>query len=79
MNLKKCIFFKRSLVYLGVVISKGLWMDLEKVKVIMEWPTLTSVIEVRRFYGLAIFYQKLVKNFNIITVPMTNYIREKEF
>ena len=33
-NLKKCRFFKRELVYLGSFVStKGLKMDLEKVKV----------------------------------------------
>ena len=36
-NLKKCSFVKRELVYLGFVVSaEGLKMDLEKVKVILE-------------------------------------------
>ena len=39
-NLKKCIFVKKELVYLGFVVSaEGLKMDPEKVKAILEWPT----------------------------------------
>ena len=36
-NLRKCSFVKKELVYLGfVVLAKGLKMDPEKVKVILE-------------------------------------------
>ena len=39
-NLKKCSFVKKELVYLGFVISaEGLKMDPEKVRAILEWPT----------------------------------------
>ena len=39
-NLKKCNFVKKKLVYLGfVVLAEGLKMDPEKVKDILEWPT----------------------------------------
>ena len=55
-NLKKCSFVKKELVYLGfVVLVEGLKIDLEKVKAILEWPTPRSVIEVRSFHGLASF------------------------
>ena len=40
--------------YLGfVVLAKGLKMDPEKVRAILEWPTPRSAIEVRSFLGLA--------------------------
>ena len=51
-NLKKCSFVKRELVYLGfVALAEGLKMDPKKVKVILEWPTPSSSIEVRSFHG----------------------------
>ena len=57
-NLKKCSFVKKELVYLGFVVSiEGLKMDLEKVKVILEWPTPRYSTEVRSFHGLASFYR----------------------
>ena len=56
-NLKKCSFVKKELVYLGFVVSgEGMKMDLEKVKAILEWPTLRSVTEVQSVHGLATFY-----------------------
>ena len=56
-NLKKCSFVKRELVYLGFVVSsEGLKIDLEKVKAIFEWPTPRSATEVRSFHGLVSFY-----------------------
>ena len=61
-NLKKCSFVKKKLVYLGFVISaEGLKMDPEKVRAILEWPTPRSVMEVRSFNGLASFSKNLSK------------------
>ena len=81
-NLKKCSFLKREVVYLGFGVStKGLKMDPEKVKVILEWPTPRSTTEVRSFHGLAIFYRKFITNFSSICEPLTKTMRRdrKEF
>ena len=71
-NLKKCSFVKRELVYLGFVVQdEGLKMDVEKVKVILEWPTPRSTTKVRSFDGLASFYKKFITNFSCICAPLT--------
>ena len=76
-NLKKCSFPKRELVYLGFVVSpKGLKMDPEKVKATLEWPTPRSSTKVRSFHGLVSFYMKFIKNFSGICAPLTDTIRE---
>jgi len=46
-NLKKCSFLQRSLVFLGFVISvEGVQMDSENVRAILEWPCPRSITEV---------------------------------
>ena len=79
-NLKKCSFVKKELVYLGFVISvEGLKMNLEKVKVILEWPIPRSTTEVRSFHGLASFYRKFIRkfirNFSSICAPLIETMR----
>ena len=81
-NLKKCSFAKKELVYLGFVVSsKGLKMDPEKVKAILEWPTPRSTTEVRSFHGLVSFYRKFIKKLSGICAPLTETISgdRKEF
>ena len=46
-------------------------MDPKKVKVIKDWPTLSSVTDIRSFLGLAGYYRKFIKNFSRIFFPMT--------
>ena len=63
-NMKKCSFMKKELVYLGFVVSKeGLKMDPDKVQVILNWPIPKNVYEVRSFHGLASLHRKFINNF----------------
>ena len=73
---------QEEIVYLGFVISAdGLKMDHEKVKAILEWPTLENVGEVRSFHGLASFFRNFIKNFSVVCNAMTETMRgdKKEF
>ena len=43
--------------FLGVVIGpEGIKMEEEKVKGVLEWPTLTYVKDIQKFLGLANYY-----------------------
>ena len=56
LNPKKCEFNKPEVEFLRYIIGiKGIKINPEKIKVIQQWPTLTSVKEVQAFLGFANF------------------------
>eukprot|EP00253_Pinus_taeda_P028063 PITA_28063 len=56
--------------------SEGILVDLEKVKVIMEWPILKNAHEIRSFMGLAGYYRRFVEGFSKITKLITTLQRK---
>ena len=56
LNLKKYKFNKLEVEFLRYIIGiERIKIDPEKIKVIQQWPTLTSVKEVQAFLGFANF------------------------
>ena len=76
-NLNKCTFFTDRLVFLGFIVNpQGIQVDEERVCVIQDWPSLTSVNKVLSFHGLASFYLCFMKDFSSIATLITKVIKK---
>ena len=63
--------------FLGHVVSQGgISVDRSKVEVIMKWEKPTSVIEIRSFLGLAGYYQRFIRGFSQMALPLTKLTRK---
>lgn len=73
----KCAFARQEIAYLGHVISgKGVATDPGKIATIRDRPAPVNVKELRGFLGLAGYYRKFIRNYRIISKPLTNLLRK---
>jgi len=78
-KLEKYKWKVREVEFLGVVIGpKGVEMQREKVKGVLNWPAPRNIKEVQKFLGLANYYRKFIKDFTKIAVPLHVLVRKKQ-
>ena len=53
-------------------------MDLEKIKSIKDWPTPTSVTDIRSFLGLAGYYRKSIGRLLENRLPHDGFAEERK-
>jgi transposase InsO family protein/translation initiation factor IF-1 len=76
-GLDKCAFGLSEIDFLGHVVSAdGIKPDPKKVAAVTEWPTPTSVREVRGFLGLTGYYRRFIKHYAQKAYPLTELTKE---
>lgn len=77
LNLKKCQFLLTTIEFLGFEIGKNtVRPGTVKTKAIENFPTPTSVRNVRQFLGLTGYFRQFVKNYAFFAKPLTRLIRK---
>ena len=75
-NLKKCQFHKDEVRFLGyIVLSQGIRMEDERIKVVRNWSEPKSVQDIQVFIGFANFYQQFIQGFSKIAVPFISMLK----
>ncbi|XP_073510768.1 uncharacterized protein [Phyllobates terribilis] len=71
----KCHLLKPKVQYLGHVVSAdGVAPDPDKITAIKEWPSPSSVKEVRQFLGLVGYYRRFIPGFTKKAAPMQDLL-----
>jgi hypothetical protein len=75
-DIKKCEFNITRTKYLGFIISTdSIEVDPEKVAVVKNWEAPKTIRGIQAFLGFCNFYRRFIRNYSIITKPLTNLTR----
>jgi hypothetical protein len=74
----KCEFWINEVPFLGHVVSpKGIVVDPNKVKEVLDWKPPMTVFEVRSFLGLVGYYRRFILNFSKIMQLFTELLKKE--
>jgi len=78
LKLEKCEFAKKQLKYLGFIIGEfGIKLDPEKVRAIVDQPSLTNQMQIRSFLRMIGFFRNHIQGFLTIAASMTNLLAKE--
>ena len=71
----KCQLFKKSISYLGLVVSEqGVHTDPKKIETVQNWERPTTVHTVRQFLGFVNYYRRFFKDYSKVARPLYDLI-----
>src|SRR5271163_276798 len=74
---EKCTFWATKVDYLGLIIQENqLSMDPVKLAGIADWPTPTTIKEVRSFLGFGNFYPRFIQGYGHTTKPLNDLLKK---
>lgn len=78
-NINKCNFGKRQVKFLRYQIdSKGFQPNSERIDAIINYPTPSTVMELRRFLGMFNYYRPCIQNSAQLQLPLTKYLKNSK-
>lgn len=79
-KLSKCSFAQPNVNYLGHIINgDGVSMDPTKIQCLTEWPKPSTIKGMRGFLGLARYYRCFVHHFGLISKPLNDMLKTRNF
>ena len=76
-KLSKCIFAQQQLEYLGhLVTSQGVATKPSKIQAVAQWPTPSTIKQLRGFLGLTGYYRRFNKQYGMISHPLTQLLKK---
>ena len=79
-NLKMCIFFTYSIIFLRYVVTKdGIKMDPSKIKAIFNWPIPSAIFDIKSLNGLTSFYKRFIRGFSSIMAAIIECLKGDKF
>ena len=71
----KCQLFKKSITYLGHVVSEeGVHTDPKKIETVRNWKRPHNVHTVRKFFGFVNYYRRFIKDYSKVARPLYDLI-----
>ncbi|XP_026428616.1 uncharacterized protein LOC113324491 [Papaver somniferum] len=79
-NFTKCCFGQQELKYLGhIITAEGVKADPVKISAMHNWLLPHTLKDLRGFLGLTSYYKKFVKNYGLISRPITDLLNKNAF